>query len=442
MTKKKFAIISIIILLLLSFLLPISNADNETNPEVNAISTDNNTQNTVVTPQDGTDNNSNANPESSMKKGDVYIAQNDVTIDYIVDGNVFVFGNNVTINSQIGGDVFVCAKNLIIDEQAYIFSNLFASAENITIKGVVYDLYSVANNITIDGYIYRDIRSSSSTLNINGVIGRNAYVGCENLNFAVPTPEDQKQGIVTNTGSIAGDLNYSSTKELSIPEKSVSGKVNFEQIVKTSNKTISTYLISLGSLLVIVLVIWGLSLLLAPKFLKTTSNLIGSKKILPVLGCGILTPIVITAATILLLFINITASISLLLVTLLLLLFIVSTSTTIIAINNLICKKLNISKNIGILGTLILTTIILWAIGLIPIVGEIVYILTTIIGIGLITYFIFNRNKDFSIKSVKNEKKDKNIKEKKAKEKKVKTKSTDDKKAINNKNDLKKQDKN
>lgn len=436
MTKKKFIIIPIIVLLLLSLLLSVANADNETNTnaDVNAISTDNNnSQNTITTPQEGDANNANVNTENQMKKGDVYIAQNDVTIDYIVDGNVFILGNNVTITSQIGGDVFVCAKNVTISEQAYIFSNLFVLAENVNIKGIVYDLYSIANNITIDGYIYRDIKASSSTLNINGVIGRNAYIGCEKINFAVQNQNDENGSTVTNAGLIAGDLTYSSSQEISIPEKAVSGKVNFEQIIKTTNNTISTYLISLGSLLVIVLVVWGLSLLVAPKFLKSTNDLIASKKILPVLGCGILTPIAITVLAILLLFINITASISLLLLTILALLFALSTSVTIIAINNLICKKLKISKNIGILGILILTTTVLWAICLIPFVGGIISILAVIIGIGLITYFAFNKNKDFSNESVKNIKKEKSNTDKKAKnkvssDKKVKNIKKDDSK--------------
>lgn len=430
MTKKKFAIVPIIVLLLLSLLLPVVNADNETNtnPDVNAISADgNNVQNTATPPQDSNANNANANPENQMKKGDVYIAQNDVTIDYIVDGNVFILGNNVTINSQIGGDVFVCAKNVTISEQAYIFGNLFVSAENVNLKGILYDLYAIADNITVDGYIHRDIKSSSSTLNINGVIGRNAYVRCRKINFAVPSQNSENESTITNAGSIAGDLNYSSSQEISIPEKAVSGKVNFEQI--STNQTISTYLISLGSLIVIVLVIWGLSLLLAPKFLKSTNDLIASKKILPVLGCGILTPIVIIVLSILSLFINITASISILLLIILVLLFALSTSITIIAINNLICKKLKISKNIGILGILILTTIILWAICLIPFVGSIISILAIIIGMGLITYFIFNKNKDFSKEISKNTKKE--ISEK---EKKVKNKISSSKKAKDNKN--------
>ena len=427
MTNKKFAIVPIVVLLLLSLLLPVVNADNETNTnqDVNAISTDsNNTQNTVTPPQDTDANNANANPENQMKKGDVYIVQNDVTIDYIVDGNVFIFGNNVTINSQIGGDVFVYAKNLTIGEQAYIFSNLFVSANNINIKGIVYDLYSISNTVTIDGYVYRDIRTKTSTLNINGVIGRNAYVEAQKINFAVTNQNDPNASTVTQAGSIDGDLNYSSSQEISIPEKSVSGNVHFEQINKSANKTISTYLISLGSLLVIVLVIWGLSLLLTPKFLKATNNLIASKKILPVIGYGILTPIVITILAILLLFINITASISLLLLTVLVLLFALSTSITIISINNLICKKLKISKNIGILGILILTTIVLWAICLIPIVGKILSILAIIIGMGLITYFVFNRNKDFSEVSEKNSKKIKPENDKEVK----KTKNGDNKK--------------
>lgn len=435
MTKKKFAIVPIIVLLLLSLLLPVVNADNETNTNtnLNAISTDgNNTQNTTAEPQNNDTNNSNSNGvntnlENQMKKGDVYIAQNDVTIDYIVDGNVFILGNNVTINSQIGGDVFVCAKNVTISEQAYIFGNLFVSAENVNLKGILYDLYAIADNITVDGYIHRDIKSSSSTLNINGVIGRNAYVRCRKINFAVPSQNSENESTITNAGSIAGDLNYSSSQEISIPEKAVSGKVNFEQI--STNQTISTYLISLGSLIVIVLVIWGLSLLLAPKFLKSTNDLIASKKILPVLGCGILTPIVIIVLSILSLFINITASISILLLIILVLLFALSTSITIIAINNLICKKLKISKNIGILGILILTTIILWAICLIPFVGSIISILAIIIGMGLITYFIFNKNKDFSKEISKNTKKE--ISEK---EKKVKNKISSSKKAKDNKN--------
>ena len=122
--------------------------------------------------------------EDSYKKSDVYLAGDNISIDYIVDGNLFVFADTVTINSQIGGDAFIFAKNVVVNEEGYIFSNLFTIAESIEIKGVVYDIYAVSQNLTIsNGYVYRDLKAACETLNINGAIGRNAYVNCSTINF-------------------------------------------------------------------------------------------------------------------------------------------------------------------------------------------------------------------------------------------------------------------
>ena len=75
--------------------------------------------------------------DNSYKKSDVYLAEKEVTVDYIVDGNLFVCADTVTINSQIGGDAFICAKKIVIEKEGYVFSNLFATAQSIEIKGVV-----------------------------------------------------------------------------------------------------------------------------------------------------------------------------------------------------------------------------------------------------------------------------------------------------------------
>lgn len=66
--------------------------------------------------------------EDSYKKSDVYLIDQEVTIDYIVDGNLFVMADTVTIDAQIGGDAFIMAKNIIVGEHGYIYSNLFALA--------------------------------------------------------------------------------------------------------------------------------------------------------------------------------------------------------------------------------------------------------------------------------------------------------------------------
>ena len=390
MFKKKFSIVLITLLFLISMVIPISKADDETN--TNTANNTNEVTNTQTDTTNSTENTSNTEPNISMKEGDVYLFQNDVTIDYLVDGNVFIFGKNVTIDSQIGGDVFVYSNDLTVTENGYILGNLFTLAKNVDVKGIVYDLYVSSDNVTIDGYVGRDIKVISNNLSINGVVGRNAFVRTDNIKFP---DSNENEGENATTGYIAGSLNYSAPNELSIPDKAVVGEVSYSPVSTGSSSSISieTYLISLGSTLVLVIVIWLIGLKLTPKFLNNTSNYISSKKILPVILAGILTPIVLFIVSILLLFISITVPIGLLMLLALFMIACIGTSITIISINNLVCDKLKVNKTVGRFGTLILTTIILWAIGLIPYVGGIVSLVFIIVGMGLITYNLLTLNK-------------------------------------------------
>ena len=122
---------------------------------------------------------------------------------------------------------------------------------------------------------------------------------------------------------------------------------------------------------------------ITPKFLSNTTNII-SKKLLSVIGYGLLTPIVIAVAFVILLILGITSKIALLGLSLLLLLLAISSSIFVITINRLICQKFKIEKTIGIFGMLILSSIVLWAIGLIPYVGSAINIITSLIGLGII----------------------------------------------------------
>ena len=110
-------------------------------------------------------------------------------------------------------DAFIMAKNIIINDNAYIFSNLFAMAESVEVKGVVYDVYALTNNFNISGgYIYRDAKISCKTLNVNGSIGRNAFVSCSSINFN--TDGNDK-------GTIYGNLTYSAPSEFNFGDKNV-----------------------------------------------------------------------------------------------------------------------------------------------------------------------------------------------------------------------------
>lgn len=390
MFKNKLKIIAIFITLTLLFSTSFVLADNDTvsNSEASTdkISVDSSNTNELSTEnknieQSASNTSADAQTqEDSYKKNDVYLTGEDVTVDYIVDGNLFVCANKVTINSQIGGDAFILAKELVINDQAYIFSNLFTCAQSVEIKGVVYDVYACAQDFTISsGYIYRDMKLSCQNVNINGTVGRNAFVNCSSINF---NTDSQNKGI------IYGNLDYTSSSEASIPDGSVSGEVKFEQS-SDSNKEdsvktkITSYILNLGAFLAFVLIIWLLCLWLAPKFLDKTNEFVG-KKTWKVLGIGFITLIAIPIACIFLLLLQITASTSLLILVLYILALVVSKSLFTITANKYLCTKININKNSGIFGMLIVSGIIIWVLTKLPYVGGILSFVVTILGLGIL----------------------------------------------------------
>ena len=321
----------------------------------------------------------NETSKDSYKNSDVYLMGDNVTIDYVVDGNLFVMADTVTINSKIGGDAFIMAKTINVGDQAYIFSNLFAMADSIDIKGVVYDVYALAQNFTVsNGYIYRDAKLCCNTININGTIGRNAFVSCSNINFN--TDENDK-------GIIYGDLTYSTPSELSFDKNIVNGNVTYKapkvSPEKSVREIVASYISDLGAFLAFVIIIWLVCLWLAPNFLNDTNKFVG-KKTLNVLGTGLLTLIAVPIACIILLLLQLTAGISLLTVAIYILALIVAKSIFTIVANNYLCSKLNINKNTGIFGMLIVSGVIVWVISELPYVGGIVSFIISVLGLGVL----------------------------------------------------------
>ena len=400
MLKNKFKIITLLMVIILAFTVPIVQAAEDTTAtnEVNEQAT-----------QQAVD--ANASMEN-LKSEDIYLTGDEVTIDYMVDGNLFVFANTVNINSYIGGDAFIVANTINVNENGYIFSNLFAIGKDITISGRIYDLYACSNNITINGYIYRDIRTITDNLNISGIIGRNVYTKTNTINIQT-TSNESEQSQVTSQGLINGNLNYTSSIELSIPEGTVTGSVNYTEEKSSNSASVQTYILSLGRFIVTVVLVWLICLWLAPKFLKNTSTII-SKKFLPTLGYGILTPILAVIAFALLILLGITSTIATIGLAILFIGIALAPSIFAITINNLICNKLKIEKNSVIFGILIITSAILWAICIIPVVGSFVSIAISILGLGIIIKGILpSKNKDSKENSSKKENTESHVKKSK-----------------------------
>lgn len=415
MLKKKIKIISLIVLLLISLFTPIVNAENEI--AVEATTTD------QVNPI------SETQEEITIKEGDEYLFQDTVTVDTPVDGNLFIMANTVTINTQVGGDAFIFANTLNIEENGYILNNVFACANTINVKGVVYNIYSVGDTLTIDGFVYRDVRSICNTLNINSMIGRNVFANCSSINFK-EKPDTEDTPSIASYGTIQGDLNYFSDEEITIPEDSVAGETHFSQL-QNSTFDISNYMYSLGAILVSAIVLWLIGLWISPKLLHNTSHPITLRKALQIIGLGILVPIIITLLSFIILLIPITSQFTILLLCVLAILFFISTSVAIIDINTMICNKLKIRQNLYTLGFLIVTTIIFWLLTLIPYVGIVISLISIIWGIGTISYNILIKEKSDEKKSDSNKK----ISNSEEKKEKVESKNESDKSTSTKKED-------
>ena len=271
---------------------------------------------------------------------------------------------------------------MTVGEQGYIFSNLFAVADSININGVVYDMYSMSNTMQISGYVYRDVKAIANKIDIAGVVGRNAFVDCSNINFIETKTEEEGESTVTSQGRIVGNLNYTASQEITFPEGVIGGETSFTSEIGNGAQ-IQDYIMYAGRFVVTVIILWLLGLWLAPKFTKNSGEIL-AKRTGAVIGYGILTPIVLLIVPILLLLVNVTSNIGVIGVAVLFLLIMIGSPIFVITLNKLICDKLKIEKNIGIFGVLIISSVIFWLLGLIPILGTLIIYISAIFGIGTI----------------------------------------------------------
>ena len=376
--KSKIVVGFLIILLLISTTTVFaSNEVSEANEnDISLISADNETDTTPIA--DG--NTSTPEENSNYKKSDVYLFGDTVSVDYIVDGNLFICANKVYINSQIGGDAFILAKEIEIGQNGYIYSNLFALTNSLDIKGIVYDLFTCAKTVSISGgYVYRDARVACDTLNVNGVVGRNALVNASSINFNTDS---------ASNGLIYGDLKYSSKSELTIPDTVVIGETTFTQ--EENNSTVPTageIAMSLLSVLVLIVLVWLVCNWLAPKFVAYSNNYIG-KRTLKTFGIGLLAMIAIPLVSVILITLKVTSLFALIILAIYLIALVVSYIVFIISVNQYLCERFKADNMIKKLGLLVALGIVVYLVTLIPYVGGIISILMTVFGLGVLTSYV------------------------------------------------------
>ena len=382
--KNKLKLTSILLLLII--LISTFSYATETTEAIEESTTG--AENIVVTEQttDATEQSANALSTDDWVNGDVYKIEDKVELNNIVDGNVFVMANEVVINTEIGGDVFVMARKVTVTENAYIYSGLFAMAQEVNINGIVCDAYIASGDLTIaeTGYIYRDLKATANTIKLDGKIRRNANVTFVNCNIA------SDKGYL-----VGGDFNYASNNEITVPEGVVQGSVNFnKQEVKeqSAGATVSSYIFSAINNITFTLIIVLLAVWLAPKFVEKVSNM-SVKKSFASLGIGVLTPIVGFIAAFLLLISSVCSSVGIALMFFLITLCITGTAFACLYFGSLFAKLFKWEGKIKLALCSAISALAIWLISLIPCVGLIISLLVSSFGIGTLITNVFTSRK-------------------------------------------------
>lgn len=382
--SKMVVMISMILLLIVSTIscatdTPVTTSANENNT-VSTVPGDNarNTEEPTTTSQ----------PEQEIYNGDLYIFDNNITMDQLVDGNVFLFGSNIKVTGKVNGSLYALGNAITFEKDSYIVQSIYAFGNIITLNGSANDIYVLGNQVDMsyDSFAIRDLRVAAVTFNFNGGVGRNAFVSANHFNFITT---DQKAAIVY------GNLNYSSSNELSLSKEFVQGDITFTKEMyqeQTMPEIILDKMVSLCNTLLYSLVVFFLCLWLAPKFLEKASSYIHVKKGFMAFGIGLLACIITIFVAFALLFTIVGLPLSFMLSGVFILLLSLSTTVTAICISYKLKQIFKYSKNFMTYLTLAGVVIILWALSLIPYVRSIISFIITFFGFGVILHYLFTRN--------------------------------------------------
>ena len=319
-------------------------------------------------------------------KCDLYIYATEVNLEQNskISGNVFVYTNSLTLNGKISGNLYANVKSFDMQYFGFIDRDLLLNAKNAKINGYVNrNSFIEAKTIATDDKFVNQKDFSvtdADSFTFSGEIKGNATINSKNITFK------NKENDNNLTCKIGGNLSYSSTKEIKIPEGVVLKGISYNNYTSVASKNIFpnilNYILNLIGLLILAHVLYVLINKFAPKYLDKISN-ITVLRLLKHLGIGLGFLILVPLVSILLLITNVGSILGLILLLIYIILLLLAKPIFIISIatfaKNKCAKKLNIYLYILIID------VILSLITLIPYVGFIISILVSLIGFGMIT---------------------------------------------------------
>jgi cytoskeletal protein CcmA (bactofilin family) len=188
---------------------------------------------------------------------DVYVTANEFVLEGTVKGDLIVFGETITINGTVEGDLIAAGRTIIINgtvtddariagaelqlgKTAMIGDDVVAGSASLETKAgsvVEGELVVGAAQALLDGKINGDVLAGTGALELNGEFGGDVkaevgnpeeggpplsmYMPQANIHFPTVKPGFN----VGDDAKIAGNLEYTQSKDVKIPAEAVSGKI-------------------------------------------------------------------------------------------------------------------------------------------------------------------------------------------------------------------------
>ncbi len=313
--------------------------------------------------------------------GDAFLAGGLVTVNGKIDGDLFVVGGKVTVNGEVGNSVRILGGDVVLNGP--VGRNVLLVCGNCTVTkqaSVSGSLLVSAGNADIAApVIGKGFRYFGGRLYLNSPITNEAFV-VANQEF-----------ILGPSSSVSGDLKYTGNNQVVVQDgATVAGRIAYEKINK--DEEFPRFFGASGAFLVfekikpfvefggfLVSALLGVLFLgLFPKYFEKVAVAV-SKEPVASFGWGILVILVVPVVAVLLAITIVGIPISFLLVVVTYLAFVAAQFVMAFVIGRaVLLKKFGDRRGWAI----VLGLFIFFILGLIPIIGRIIYVAVVIIGFG------------------------------------------------------------
>ena len=174
-------------------------------------------------------------PAGETINDDLIAAGGTVTIAGRVTGDVYAFGETVVVTGVVDGDLISAARQVTLDGS--VLGDVRSAGQQVTTNGWVgKNVTAAAERLSVSstGQIGGSVLAGADTLTVFGPVGRGLRVYARTAQIGGPVGGSLQATVETlrvEPGArIADGLDYSASREASLPPGSVAGPVTFTQV--------------------------------------------------------------------------------------------------------------------------------------------------------------------------------------------------------------------